>query len=122
MKFLVLGIAVVLIAVSISIIIHPRMLKEMLHTFLQKQWLWPVSLTRILVGSLFVYVAPSSANATFLGIFGIVLIIAGVSVPLLGSHRIESIASFWLAQKDYMIRLFGFIVLLLGVSLALATV
>ena len=122
MKLLVLIAAVLIISLGISIIIHPEMLKEMLHRFLQKRWLWPVSIGRMVMGILFIMSANSTSMPLFVGIFGIALVIAGFSIPLLGSHRVESMASWWMAQKDYMIRMFGFVALLMGISLALSSI
>jgi hypothetical protein len=48
------------------------------------------------------------------------LVLAGVSVPLMGTHRIDSMANWWINQKDYILRLWGFLGMLLGIALALS--
>ena len=100
--------------------IHPKFLKEVLHEFLKKKWLWPVSVARIILGAILIYVANSTNYPLFVGIFGTIVALAGISVPLMGTHRIESMAIWWMNQKDYMLRLWGFIGMLLGITLALS--
>ncbi|MEQ9064764.1 MAG: hypothetical protein RIE58_11355 [Vicingaceae bacterium] len=120
MNTIVTIIAIVILSIGISIIIHPYMLKGMLHHFLLKKWLWPVSVLRVGIGLLLVYTSGQTSFPVFVGIFGYALILAGLSVPLLGSHRVDSMAIWWLNQKDYMIRLWGLIALFLGITLAMA--
>ncbi|MEQ8323311.1 MAG: hypothetical protein RIC15_12325 [Vicingaceae bacterium] len=120
MNTIVTIIAIVILSIGISIIIHPSMLKGMLHQFLLKKWLWPVSVLRVGIGLLLVYTSGQTSFPVFVGIFGYALILAGLSVPLLGSHRVDSMAIWWLNQKDYMIRLWGLIALFLGITLAMA--
>ncbi|HAW51945.1 MAG TPA: hypothetical protein DCX54_06390 [Flavobacteriales bacterium] len=120
MNFFVITVAVIIITLSVSIIIHPKFLKEVLHELLKKKWLWPVSAARVILGALFIYIANSTNYPLFVGIFGTVVVLAGISVPLMGSHRIESMAVWWLNQKDYILRLGGFVGMLLGITLALS--
>jgi hypothetical protein len=82
--------------------------------------LWPVSAARVILGTLFIYIANATNYPLFVGIFGIIIVLAGISVPLMGSHRIESMAVWWLNQKDYILRLGGFVGMLLGITLALS--
>jgi len=120
MNFFIVIVAVIIITISVSIMIHPKFLKEVLHEFLKKKWLWPVSVARIILGAILIYVANSTNYPLFVGIFGTIVALAGISVPLMGTHRIESMAIWWMNQKDYMLRLWGFIGMLLGITLALS--
>ena len=120
MNFFVIVVAVLIITLGISVLIHPRMLKEALHGMLKRKWLWPVSIARVVLGAIFMYISNTTNYPIFVGIFGLSLVLAGISIPLMGTHRIESMASWWINQKDYMLRLWGFAALLLGITLALS--
>ena len=120
MNFIIVTVAVLIITLGLSVIIHPKFLKELLHIMLKKQWLWPVSIARIILGVLFIYMSGSTNSPVFVGIFGIMLVLAGISVPLMGPHRIDSMANWWINQKDYLLRLWGFVGMLLGIALALS--
>jgi len=68
------------------------------------RWLYSVSGIRVLVGSILVVAASSTGFPGFVRAFGVTLIVAGISIPLLGEERVDRMAEWWLRQLDWMLR------------------
>ena len=120
MNFFVEAIALLIVTLSISLVIHPRFLIGVLPGLLKKKWLWPISASRIILGTIFIYISNSTNFPVFVVIFGSMLILAGVSIPLLGTYRIGSMVEWLINRKDYTIRMMGFVGMVLGITLALS--
>ena len=120
MYLIILGLAKFIISISLSTIIVPATIRNSLDALLKKKWLWPVSAIRIIFGIVFLMAADQCSMPTFITVMGVVLIIAGISVPIMGRKRIESLAQWWMNQKDWVIRIWGFIAMLFGIAVALA--
>jgi len=112
--------AIFIISISLSTIIVPATLRDILEKFIKKNWLWPVSALRIILGAVFILAADQCSMPLFITVMGVVLISAGISIPIVGRKRTEYMARWWLNQKDWMIRIWAFATMLFGIALALA--
>ena len=120
MYLIVLFVAVFVISVGLSTIIMPANLRNSLKNLLTRNWLWPVSAFRLMLGSAFLLGAEETSMPKVIIVVGSIMIAAGISLPILGKSRIEPWAHYFLDRKDWVMRICGFVALLLGIALALA--
>ena len=109
-----------IITVALSTIILPATLRKSLDNLLKKNWLWPVSAIRLMLGAAFLLAAEECSEPMVINIMGGILIFAGISVPILGKKRIHKMATWWMDQKDWMIRIWGFLAMLFGIFIAIS--
>jgi uncharacterized membrane protein HdeD (DUF308 family) len=79
-----------------------------------------LSILRIGFGIVFVLAAPSTRLPAFVWVFGLFMILAGVSLPILGIKRLQTWSDEWLKRPDGVIRGWSLLAILLGVLLAWA--
>jgi hypothetical protein len=114
MLHLVALIGFLILAIGFSVIASPAILRGILHRFLESRWLYWVSGLRVLVGGILVIAASATRMPGFVRAFGVLLIAAGVSIPLLGEQRVDRMAEWWLRQSDGMLRGWGLLAAILG--------
>ncbi len=120
MFIVVLAVAIFIITVALSTIILPATLRKSLNNFLNKNWIWPVSAIRLMLGAAFLLAADECSEPMVINIMGGILIFAGISVPILGRTRVHKMAHWWMNQKDWMIRIWGFFAMLFGIFIAIS--
>lgn len=120
MPIFVLIVSVVMLTAGISLIIHPRSLMGLILIVLKKNWIWPLSALRVIIGILFLMEAPECRFPMVINVVGVLIIIAGLSVPFMGSKRLEAMAIWFMEFPDYLLRVLGLVGMLFGVGLALA--
>lgn len=120
MYLIVLAMGIVIISVGLSAVIMPEVFKNILSNFLKKKWLWPASIFRFVLGICFLLASKESSLPMFVNAVAVVLIAAGISLPIIGQTRLDGLAFYWLDRKDWVWRIAGFIGLLFGISLAMA--
>lgn len=118
MNYFIVVFAILFITLAFTVIIHPSIFKS--KVFFEKKWLWPVSIVRIALGIGFLLSAEKSSAPTLILTFGIVVIIAGITAPIVGSERLKVFAEWWVNQNEFIIRILGFFALLLGIAIAMA--
>lgn len=120
MFLVILFVAIAVITVSLTIVIQPASLRTIFRRIMQRNWLWPVSLIRVVLGCIFI-LGSSETSFPFIILFiGIVMLLAGISVPFIGRKRIEEIGEYMLNQKDWVLRICGIFGLLFGITLAMS--
>ncbi len=107
MSSAVLIVGLLILGISISAALFPTTLRKVLLLFLQKGWWQLATAVRVVVGILFLLAAPETRAPLLIQIFGVIFILAGISIPLVGSARIEKLVLWWLKRPDYMCRLWA---------------
>ncbi len=120
MYLIILAVAIFILSISLSTIIVPATVREVIQDLLKKKWIWTLSVIRIILGICFLTAAKECSMPLFVTIMGGILIIAGVLLPVLGKMKVELMTQKWLNQKDWIIRIWGFFGMLFGITLALA--
>ena len=120
MNLIVLIMAVIIVSVSLSTVIMPEAFKAMLSRLVDSRWLWPASLFRLVLGILFYLAADNTVNPVFIRIVATVLIVASISLPVIGQNRLNELMKKLLSRKDWQWRIAAFVALLFGISLAMA--
>jgi hypothetical protein len=109
-----------IVAMGLSAVLSPDWMRRMLDRVLEKSWLAGAAIFRLVVGVLFILAASSTWAPTFIMVLGVFFVVAGLSVPLAGRARIESMARWWLGKKDFVLRGWGLLALVLGAFIARA--
>jgi len=113
-------IGLVFLLLGLAVLARPERLRNWLHRFLQASWLPMLSLLRILVGGvLIIWSGETNAPALMMAL-GLLLLLAGVLLPLLGEARVEAMAQWWLRRDDRWMRGWGAAVALIGAVIAWA--
>ena len=114
MLSLVVLIGFLMLVIGVAVVVSPAVLRGMLHQFLEARWVYWVSGARVLLGSILVVAASSTGFPGFVRALGVILIAAGVTIPLLGEELVNGIAEWWLRQSDGMLRGWGTLAAVLG--------
>ena len=120
MFIIILVLAIFIISLGISSIILPTVVKKNLENIIKKNWLWPVSVIRLILGVTFLFTANQCAAPIVIKTLGMIFITAAIVTPFIGRKKIDSIARWCLDQKDWAFRIWGFLAMLLGIFLALS--
>jgi hypothetical protein len=105
-----------------AVMVSPAVLRSLVHQFLEFRWIYVISGLRILAGGLLVVAASATRLPGLVRGLGMLLIIVGVSVPLLGEARVDRMAVWWLRQSDERLRGWGALTTILGAVLMWAAV
>jgi hypothetical protein len=117
---LVALIGIFLLLVGLAVLAVPEALKQTLRVFLDRKWI-PVAISvRIALGIICLAGAPETRLPTFVSIFGILLVLSGVLIPILGFERVRRLAGFWMKQPSSIIRIWALATMVLGGALAWA--
>ena len=117
---IVVIIGLIILGVGITVLIRPEVLRKMLKIFLARHWWSFVTMIRVLVGVLLMLAASGSRAPTFIIAVGILFILSGVTVPLMGTPRIERLAGWWLERSNTMLRLWGLLAAVIGAAIVWA--
>jgi hypothetical protein len=117
MCYIILIIGVFILGIAVAVLVSPATLRQILHQFLLKKWLVPVTFLRVVVGIVFLIAAPGTRSPLFMYILGILFILAGVSIPLLGKEKIEGLANWWLGRPDIILRIWAVLAAILGLAI-----
>lgn len=119
MVYAVLIVAIIIVTVGISLIIQPVSVREIIQRLLKTNWIWPVSVIRLIIGVSFIWQASETRFPLVISVIGGAVIFAAIAVPLLGKDRMDSWAGKFLDMPDYVLRLCGIVALLFGIALAM---
>ena len=117
LRYLVLGSGVFILTVTAIVVVSPTFLRLLLSKMIGRGPLAVVSLLRLGLGIGFLFAAPFTRGPQFVRLFGIVLILAAVSAPILGLQRLTGWATWWMERSDGIIRGCGVIGVALGGAL-----
>jgi hypothetical protein len=120
MSSLVALIGLLILMIGLAVVISPATFRVVLRRFLEGRWLYWASGVRVLVGTVLVLAASSTGFPGLVRALGVILIAAGVSIPLLGEERVDRMAGCWLRRSDWIVRGWGALASVLGALLAWA--
>lgn len=121
MHILVQAIGVLIALAGLVALVAPDGLKRAFRGVMASGPLLAVaSIGRIALGIAFWLVAPSTRGPTFVRVLGVLMIVAGLAIPLLGRRRLASFVGWWIDRPDRWIRAIAPLAVLLGVLVALA--
>lgn len=120
MAIVVVLVGALIALLGLAVIIAPSTLKKALWALIESDRFYLVAIARVVLGVLFLLAAGQSNSPIFVTVVGVVMILAGVLIPVLGKTRVRAFAEWWLKRGDGMLRIWGVLALLFGIVLARA--
>ncbi len=117
MTLLVAVAGVLILGIGLTILFSPARMRWGLKNMITRRMVPVLSILRIGFGIVFVLAAPSTRLPMVVWVFGLFMILAGVSLPFLGIERLQKRSAEWLKRSDGVIRGWSLVVILLGVLL-----
>ena len=109
-----------IIAMGVLGAISPPRLLALVARFQSQRGLYVLAALRVVIGVALLMAAAGSRAPAFLGILGVVSVIAGVATTFFGVHRFQAILSWWSLRSAVLLRLWCLVVLSLGAALVWA--
>ena len=111
---MVLAIGALIITIGLYGMVAPARLLGLTALFKRPGGLWTAALIRVVLGLAMIVAAPASRLPLFLQIFGGLTVLAGVSIPILGSERVVRMIDWFLGGSHFAIRVWASIAALFG--------
>ena len=119
MTLLALVFCIMILAIGVACIVAPSWLLNVMLRH-SARLLYPTAGFRILFGAALVLAAPASRAPDFIYILGIVVIVAGITLPFLGQKRFHKMINWLATRGSTFVRVSGVLGLLLGCALGYA--
>ena len=117
MTIFVILVGLLMLCVGAVIVVSPEFIRSTLPKFIQVKWLTVAAIARVIFGILFIIAAPGTKLPGFIYVVGVLMMLAGIGIPILGLKRIERFASWWLQKPDIFLRLCSLAVVAFGALL-----
>jgi uncharacterized protein YjeT (DUF2065 family) len=120
MTFFVALLGCLILGIGLTVLISPAWMRPAIQAVVNRRWLPVLSAARIAFGIVLVLAAPATRLPIFVWALGLLMIVAGVSLPFMGMKRIQAMADWWLSRPDRMLRTWSLLAILLGALLVWA--
>lgn len=121
MHLLVQAVGILIAAAGLAALLVPDALKRVFRGVMSSgSWLAVASIGRIALGAAFWFAAPATRGPAFVRVLAVLMIAAGLALPLLGRRRLAPFVAWWVERPDRWIRAIAPLGILLGVLVALA--
>ena len=117
MTLLVALLGALFLGISLTVIISPRSGRWPLENMITRRTMPLFSIVRIGFGIVCVLAAPSTRLPGFVWAFGLLLIVSGISLPIVGFDRLRKWTDWWLEKPDREFRVWSLLGILLGALL-----
>ncbi len=122
MSLIVPIVGVLILGKSLFVVVSPGLMRRLFSGMVNKTLLGCAAVFRIVVGVLFLIVSGDTRFPVFIFVMGVLLIVAGASIPFTGMERIERIVRWWMGRSDGFLRSWALVAAFLGVALIRAGV
>lgn len=119
MRSLALFLALLALLVGLVALVRPDVLLALGERVITPTGLYGIAALRVVVGLLLVLVARDSRTPTLLRVLGTIIVLAGLSLPILGVDRTRGMLDWETAQGGGLLRLAGVVIVGFGAFLAL---
>lgn len=108
---------VILLGVGITVLVSPGTLRRAVETFVKPATVPLFAIIRVGFGILLVIASADTRLPVFVWALGMLLILAGVALPILGVQRTLKITKRWQARSDGSLRSWALLAILFGALL-----
>jgi hypothetical protein len=113
---IVIAFSLLTLALGLLGLVAPDRLVPLVARFATPPGLWAAGALRLVVGVALLLAADASRAPLYLQIFGAVAIVAALSIPFIGLHRIEAMIQWWTARPPALLRVWSVAALAVGAS------
>lgn len=118
---IIAGFGLFMLGLGLYVVVSPAGLSRFAETFLSPTGLWVAVALRLTVGALMWMAAESSRTPRVFRVLGLLVVISGLSLPVIGLARMESMAVWGVIQGDLLLRGMGLMVTVGGAFLVWST-
>lgn len=104
MTLVALAFSLLIVAFGVWGLLSPSAMIGLVRRFMTPVGFYFAAALRVLMGVVLVFAAPTSQVPQAISIVGVVVIIAGVAMPVIGLRRIEGMVDWWAEQDVALIR------------------
>ena len=109
MAYIITSIASILFLISLMLLLFTSPMKKLLHFFFAPRWINAVIVIRMLMGFIIIAAAPFTGFPNMMLFLGIVVIFLAMTMPFLSEESLHEMSEWWLAQSNWMLRLYALI-------------
>jgi hypothetical protein len=120
MTFVVLACSLLFVMFGILGLIAPSRAVDIARSFATPAGLYFATAVRVLMGFALFLAAPASRTPELLRILGVLVVVAGITVPILGLERIVRLQDWWSSKGPALVRAQAAFALVLGLLLSYA--
>lgn len=117
MSWFIVALGAVSLLIGVLLFLMPAFMKKKLHFFFDYRWVNVVLVIRLLLGFLLVGIAPATKYPSFFLFLGVIVIFIAITVPFMGSQRINAMSDWWLARSNSILRVWSLVPVALGILL-----
>ena len=114
MQHVVSAVGVLIVLAGIVILIAPGKCKKVFLTVAQGKFLYIAAAARVIIGVLFIMAADMTRTPTAIKVIGVLIVAAGVMIPIVGPKKLALFIQLMLVRKDSTLRLFGIVAAAIG--------
>jgi hypothetical protein len=114
MRLVVLAVSAFMVLIGAFGAVAPAGLGKFVDCWKSRLGLWVAVVLRVIFGVALWFVAPSSRTPLVLKILAVVVIAAGVLMPLMGYPRYEALLAWWQRQPLVFVRSWCFVAIVFG--------
>ena len=107
MQHVVSAVGILIVLAGLAILVVPGKWKRVFLSLAQGKFLYVAAAARIIIGVLFFMAADMTRTPTVIKVMGVLIIVAGVMIPIIGPKKLALFIQLMLARKDSTLRLFG---------------
>ena len=109
MAYIITSIASILFLISLMLLLFTSPMKKLLHFFFAPRWINAVIVIRMLMGFIIIAAAPFTGFPNMMLFLGIAVIFLAMTMPFLSEDSLHEMSDWWLAQSNWMLRLYALI-------------
>jgi len=109
MAYVITFIASVLFTISLLLLFFTSPMKHVLYFFFDARWINAVIIIRMLMGFIIIAAAPFTGFPNMMLFLGIAIIFLAMTLPFFSEESLAQMAEWWLAQSNWMLRLYALI-------------
>ncbi len=117
MILFIAAVAIFVVAVGLYGVISPAGLVSFVRYWQSQGGFWFAAALRLVLGIALWIVAPASRAPLTLQILAVISLAAGISIPLMGYSRYESLLTWWQRQSAWFVRVWCVVALAFGLFL-----
>lgn len=114
MRLVVLAVSAFMVLIGAFGVVAPAGLGKFVDRWKSRTGLWVAAALRLIFGVALWFVAPSSRTPLGLQVLAVVVIAAGILLPLMGYPRYESLLAWWQRQPLVFVRSWCFVAIVFG--------
>jgi len=112
---LVKVIGIIVTAAGVIFLVRPLALKKYIAYLKQERRIYLVGILRVLLGALFLWVAPQCKLSAVMNVLGVLTLIGAVLIFILGLERVKKVLDWYDKKPVSVLRLLALIAIAIGV-------